>query len=194
MRLIFQIATTVVSLYTMLCFVRIIITWFPGINYSNIGRFLSTICDPYMNLFSRLPLRIGGLDFSPMISIGLLSLLSSVLENITATGRIYFGGILVSLLSLVWSVCSSLLSIFLLALIIRYLVLIFSKRKYNSIWDHFDSALSPIIFKITKIFTKGKSINYKTALGLSIFESVVFLISGQILLQVLINLLVKLPF
>ena len=75
----FQAAAGAVSLYTTLCIIRIIITWFPQINYSAFGRFLGALCDPYLNLFGRIPLRLGAFDFTPMLAIGALSVLSSVL-------------------------------------------------------------------------------------------------------------------
>ena len=196
MQTIFQTAAALVSLYTTLCFIRIIITWIPGVQYSAFGRFLSTLCDPYLTLFSRLPLRIGGLDFSPMISIGLLSLLSSVLGNTAQTGRIYIGGILAYLVALIWSVFSSLLGILLIAIIIRYCVLIFSRNStsYNSIWSYFDSAISPLVFKIAGIISGSKPVSYKKALGIAIIEIILALACGRIIMQIFIGLLSKIPF
>ena len=85
LQFLFQAAAGAVSLYTTLCIIRIIITWFPQINYSVFGRFLSTLCDPYLNLFGRIPLRFGAFDFTPMLAIGALSVLSSVLANTART-------------------------------------------------------------------------------------------------------------
>ena len=33
----------------IICFVRIMLSWFPGAQYSPVGRFLSSLCDPYLN-------------------------------------------------------------------------------------------------------------------------------------------------
>lgn len=196
MQTLFQIAAAAVSLYATLCFIRIIITWIPRAQYSGFGRFLSSLCDPYMNLFSRLPLRIGGLDFSPMISIGLLSLISSVLGNTAQTGRIYIGGILSYLVALIWSVFSSLVTILLIAVVIRYFVLLFSKTStsYNSPWSVFDNALGPIVFKISSLLAGRNPVSYKKALGLTILELIVALICGQICMQIIISLLSRIPF
>ena len=38
MQTIFQTAAALVSLYTTLCFIRIIITWIPGVQYSAFGK------------------------------------------------------------------------------------------------------------------------------------------------------------
>lgn len=42
-----------VSLYSTLCLIRIILSWFPGVLYSPVGMFFSTVCDPFLNLFRR---------------------------------------------------------------------------------------------------------------------------------------------
>ena len=47
------------------------------------------------------------LDFTPVISLGLLTLVSSILNDIARSGKIYIGGILAGILSLVWSVGST---------------------------------------------------------------------------------------
>ncbi len=195
MRTLFTYLSTVVSLYTTACFTRIIITWFPGAERSKLGHVLGAICDPWLNLFRRFPLRLGGLDFTPMISIGILSLISSLLKNISITGRIYFGGILASVVSLVWSVFSTLGSIFLFALVIRLIVMAFSKKStyYDSPWTRFDDSVSPIVYKLSRPFSKGKSISYRTALIVSSVMCAVLLFAGNLLVGQLVRLIVKMP-
>ena len=51
-----------------------VLSWFPGGYQSGIGRFLAKICEPYIQLFARLPLRIGGFDFTILASILILNL------------------------------------------------------------------------------------------------------------------------
>ncbi|MBD5409014.1 MAG: YggT family protein [Treponema sp.] len=196
MQALFYIASYAASLYVILCFIRIILTWFPQVEYSVVGKFFSTLCDPYLNLFRRLPLRIGLIDFSPMISIGLLSLLSSVLGNIAQTGKLYIGGILSSLFLLLWSIFSSLITLFIIVLVVRLIVMLFSKREnyYNSVWSSLDSSLSPLIFRLTKPFSFGRTLNYRSALILTIFELILISVFGNILISIIAQLLLKLPF
>ena len=196
MQTLFNLLSATVSLYTTICFVRIIFTWIPQLNYSAIGQILSAICDPWLNLFSRIPLRIAGLDFTPMLSIGVLTLISSLLKNIAATGRIYVGGILANLVSLIWAVISSIAIIFFIALLVRLLVMAFSKKSnyYNSPWTRFDNALNPIVFKLSRPFSRGKSISYRTALIISAIMLFILLIAGQILTAKIIDLIILLPF
>ena len=69
----FQLLASVISFYTMVCFVRILLTWIPSAQYSKFGRILASICDPYLNLFRGLRfLRVGMFDLSPAVALCLL--------------------------------------------------------------------------------------------------------------------------
>ena len=48
---ILRIISAFLSLYSLLCLLRIIITWIPNYSYSKPADILAQICDPYMNLF-----------------------------------------------------------------------------------------------------------------------------------------------
>ncbi|MCR5494899.1 MAG: YggT family protein [Treponema sp.] len=195
-QIIFQLCSTAVSIYAMLCFVRIMLTWFPGLEYSQVGRFLSQMCDPYMNLFSRIPLRIGMIDFTPVLSLGLLTLLSSVLAEISLSGRIYIGGILAQIIQLLWSAATSIMGILLLVCFVRYCFAIFSKKSnnYDSPWRFIDSSISKIVFAISSPLSGGKPIDYKKALLLSCITLLFLLIIGNILIRILISAITLIPF
>jgi YggT family protein len=187
----------VVNVYSILCFIRIIITWIPGAAYSSFGHFLATVCDPFLNLFRGIRwMQLGNIDFTPMVAIGILTALSTILGNIATTGRIYFGGILALILGMIWSVLASLAGFLLILLIIRYIVLLTRPESgyYGSIWSHLDNSLSPLVFRMTGFFTNGRPVSYKNALLASIITLVVILIAGQILTNYLIILLQRLPF
>lgn len=195
-QIIFRAATGLVTIYTIMCFIRIIITWFPGLAYTAFGRFLSAMCDPYLGLFSRLPLRLGMLDFSPVVAIGLLTLLSSLLSSVSVTGYIRIGYIFSGLVTLVWSVAQSLLSVLLLVILVRFVVecVTGGNISYNSVWRSLDSALSPIVYRIIGTFRAGRSLSYKRALGFSLIILVAVFIAGFFLVNILYMLLTLIPF
>ncbi|NLC93067.1 MAG: YggT family protein [Treponema sp.] len=193
---ILSLLSAVVALYTMLCFVDIILSWIPGVKFTAFGRFISAICDPFMNLFSNIPfLRFGNIDFSPMISIGLLSIISSVLSGITKTGRIYFGGILASVIYMLWNVISSLGSLLLILFVIRLIVLLVNKNKTSeySGWSQLDQILGNISYKVAKTFFKG-NMTYTKSIVISAIVLAVFLLLGRFLIGILVNLCYAIPF
>lgn len=196
LKILINTAAGAVSLYSTLCFFRIILTWFSSLNYSAIGKFLSSICDPYLNLFSRLPLRIGMFDFTAMIAIGILYVISSILGNISASGYISLSMILANLLSIVWSIASSIATVIMIIFIVRYLVSIFSRtsNQYDSPWQRFDDAIRNMVFKICNFFTGGRSISYKTALLIDSIAMLAILILSSFLYRWLMVFIHYIPF
>jgi YggT family protein len=69
-----------ISIYTTLLIIRVILTWFPTINwYNQPFAGLSQITDPYLNLFRSIIPPLGGMDFSAMLAIFLLQIVGRVL-------------------------------------------------------------------------------------------------------------------
>ena len=190
------IISAIINIYTILCVVDIILTWFPGAKFTPFGKAISSICDPYLGLFSKSgKLRIGNIDFSPILSIGILSLLTTILSRITLTGRIYFGGILGSIVSMFWNLVSSLVGIFAIIILVRWIVLLVKKgyTPYDSGWNNVDAMLQKPVYKITNTFSK-KPVSYQNALIISFVVLMAILILGLFLSALLIRLCNMLPF
>ena len=193
---ILSILAAMLSLYTLLCFIYILMSWFPGARFTKFGHFMTTICEPYMSLFRKMSfLRIGNIDFSPIVSIGLLSLASAILAGIQRTGRIFFGGILGTVLNSLWGIASSIIGIFTLLILIRWIVLLINKGRtsYDSGWNQVDMILNKMTYKIAGTFSK-KTMSYQTSLLLSWIILLVSLIVGHILIDILVSLCYKMPF
>jgi YggT family protein len=83
MYLLFNTLATFVTFYSSLLIIRVLLTWFPQINwYNQPFAALSQITDPYLNLFRSVIPPLGGMDFSPMVAILLLQVLGSGLQAI----------------------------------------------------------------------------------------------------------------
>ncbi|MBW4664189.1 MAG: YggT family protein [Chroococcus sp. CMT-3BRIN-NPC107] len=77
--------STFLQIYTILLFVRILLTWFPNISfYDQPFATLAQLTDPYLNLFRSIIPPLGGMDFSPMLAIIVLQLLGSLVAGIPA--------------------------------------------------------------------------------------------------------------
>ena len=198
MAVVLSLLSALITVYTVLCFINIIMSWLPGAKFTAFGKFISSLTDPYLQFFSKFRfLTIGHIDFSPIISIGLLSLASSILSGIQSTGRIYFGGILATVIYMLWNIISSILSIFLLFVLIRWIVLLVNKGNtpYNSPWNQIDSFLQNISYKIAGTFSKNQfSMTYKKSLLITWITLLVVLLLGNFLLRILINLCYSIPF
>jgi len=193
---ILSLLSAAVTIYTILCFANILMSWIPALKFTRFGRFIASITDPFLNLFSRRGfLRFGNIDFSPIISIGLLSLVSSILAGIQGTGRIYFGGILATIIYMLWNIISSLMGIFFLLILIRWIVLLINKGQtaYGSSWEQVDVILKRVTETVAKRFTRD-IYNYKKTLLTTWVTFLAILVVGRVLISILVNLCYQLPF
>lgn len=76
-----EILSTFIQLYSFLLIIRILLTWFPTINwYNQPFSALSQVTDPYLNLFRSIIPPLGGIDFSPILAFLVLNLVSSGIQ------------------------------------------------------------------------------------------------------------------
>jgi YggT family protein len=81
---------TLITVYIVLIFVRIVLSWFPRIPYNRmldaVLSFVRDVTDPYLNLFRRFlpPVRVGpgALDLSPMVATFVLIIVGSIVTGL----------------------------------------------------------------------------------------------------------------
>lgn len=74
---------TFLQIYLYLLLARVLLSWFPNINWMNPPfSILSQLTDPYLNLFRSIIPPLGGLDLSPILGFVLLQILQSALGQI----------------------------------------------------------------------------------------------------------------
>ncbi|MDR2834081.1 MAG: YggT family protein [Streptococcaceae bacterium] len=74
MSVIFYLISRAFSFYELAIIIYILMSWFPGAYQSKIGQLLGQIVEPYLERFRRLPLRVGGIDLSPIVALFVLRL------------------------------------------------------------------------------------------------------------------------
>ena len=80
---ILQVISITLSLYYALLIIRILLTWFPGIDWSNgILSALTSITDPYLNLFRGIIPPIGGFDISSLLALILFNVIQGFIPEI----------------------------------------------------------------------------------------------------------------
>jgi YggT family protein len=91
MAIILGTVSSFISIYLGLLFIRVLLTWFPNVNWeSQPFAALSQITDPYLNLFRSIIPPLGGMDFSPMLAFLALSFLQRALAPFAASGSMGF--------------------------------------------------------------------------------------------------------
>ena len=70
------------SIYTVILLVRVMLSWFPNLDWSNpVLSSVSAITDPYLNAFRGLIPPLGGLDLSALVAFLALQLIQTPLEQ-----------------------------------------------------------------------------------------------------------------
>jgi len=76
-----------VFIYNCLLIIRVLLTWFPSVNwYNQPFAALSQITDPYLNLFRSIIPPLGGMDFSPILAFVALNIVSDILRGLAGSG------------------------------------------------------------------------------------------------------------
>jgi len=74
----FQTVITFLQIYSVLLIIRILLSWFPNLDWYNPPfSVLSQLTDPYLNLFRSIIPPLGGIDLSPILAILLLRFLQA---------------------------------------------------------------------------------------------------------------------
>ncbi|KAK1652618.1 hypothetical protein QYE76_070423 [Lolium multiflorum] len=71
------------SLYNTVLVIRLVLTWFPNTPPVIVSP-LSTVCDPYLNLFRGIVPPLGGLDLSPILAFLVLNALTGTAAALPA--------------------------------------------------------------------------------------------------------------
>lgn len=190
---ILRIISAFLSLYSLLCLLRIIITWIPNYSYSKPADILAQICDPYMNLFRGIKwIRFGSFDFSPALALCILGAGSQLFSSLANGGYINLQMILAMILGIFFSILSSLIFFLIILFAIRLILIMINRDSYNTsgfMANQIDSSISPIVYRIARTFAMGRRITYKAALIISIIALLFLQFALRILLAFILSII-----
>jgi YggT family protein len=185
MRILMSILGGVTSLYMILIFIRILLGWFPGTLRGGPAGILCGITDPYLDWFRRFPrLRFGSLDLSPIVALGLLSVVNNIFTTLGRYGSVSLALILAMLVSAAWSALSFILGFCILILVLRLIAFLSNRNVYQSFWGIIDAFSRPINYRINRFIFRNRLVRYETGL----IVSIAVLLGIRILLGILIRL------
>jgi YggT family protein len=181
-------------------FIRIMLTWFSGVNYGRPVEFLCRITDPYLNWFRRFRvLRVANLDLSPIAALAVLSIVNNIFITLGRYGTITLGFILAMIVSALWSAVSFILIFFLIVLVLRFIAYLTRQNVYGAynamgaFWRIVDSLSQPVTYRINRIIFRDRIVRYHTGLLSSIAVLAALRIGLGFLVRVGISLLSQLP-
>ncbi|GHV94852.1 hypothetical protein AGMMS50293_11720 [Spirochaetia bacterium] len=195
MTTIMNILAGIAGIYSLLIFVRIILTWFGhGNYYGRPAELLVSITDPYLEWWRRtLGLRIGFLDLSPIAAMAALSLVQSICTTIARQGRFSLGIILAVTVLAIWSAISFIVGFCFIVVALRFIAYMTNRNIYSPFWRIIDTISQPLLYRINRIIFGKRIVNYLTGIITAAAALAVIWTGGRFAIRLLAGLLLKLP-
>jgi YggT family protein len=184
-----------VTVYMLLCVLRIFLTWVPRADLGRAGALLGSAVDPFLGAFSRFRfLHVGRFDFSPIAALALLAVLNQVLATLAFAGAITVGGILALLLEALWSALAFVLTFLAIAALARLIAYAARWNSLHPLWVVVDDMLNPVLFRLTRLVWRDRIVNYLQGLMTGFAILALLRVAGEALVGLLARLLRGLPF
>ena len=166
---VFRLLSAVTSLYMLLIIFRVLLSWFQGRMNGKGVEIIIKLTDPYMNKFRNISwLRFGFLDFSPVVAIALLGLVSQIFTSLAATGHLTIGLILAYIIRSAWGFISFFMDALIVLMVFRLITVVFFSGWSHQFLFQLDNLLYKVVSRILGFFT-DKNTKFSTALGISAF-------------------------
>ncbi|MDR1095068.1 MAG: YggT family protein [Spirochaetaceae bacterium] len=169
MQLVMRFVGTVLSLYSILIFVRIMLSWWSDANFGRAREFLCGITDPYLNWFRRFSiLRLGNIDLSPIVALAVLSIANNITLVIGRFGHITLGFVLALVLQVIWSAFSFILGFFAVIIGLRLLAYFMRVNIYHPFWRIVGSLSEPLLYQLNRLLFRGRLVSFARSMIISI--------------------------
>jgi YggT family protein len=185
-----RVLGTVLSLYSILIFVRIILSWWSGVNFGRVHEFLCGITDPYLNWFRRFSfLRLGNIDLSPIAALAVLSIANNLALVIGNFGRVTPGFVLALVLQIVWSAVSFILGFFAIIIGLRLLAYLMRANIYHPFWRIVASISEPVLYRINQLVFRNRTMPFMQSMIVAIAALIIVTVVAGWGISALVRLL-----
>jgi len=192
--ILFGFIASFLGVYSLLIVIRIILTWFAHVRYSKPVQILSGITDPYLNWWrSKLNLRVGVLDLSPIVGITFLSVAQTLCARISYHGKITLGVVIGLVLIALRSIILFILGFCFVILVLRFIAYKANFNIYSPFWQVIDTISKPLLYRINRIVFGKRLIRFSTAIITAIIALALLWIAVQAGAWALSGLLMKMP-
>ena len=190
-----KILNGVLSVYMLLLFIRILLTWFRGPSMGRPVELLKAVTDPYLNWFRRFRfLVLGNFDFSPLLAFIVLGIVLNITSTLAVQGKITLGLVLAFTLSSLWSAASFLMTVFLIMAAVRYFMYLFGSSSYSGFARTLDNMITPLMDFFRKLIFRHRFVAQNRMTGITAVCLLVLIVAGKFIIRYLVGFLLKLPF
>ena len=191
-----RMVSSALTIYMMVIFVRIMMTWFSGVSYGRVYATLASVTDPYLDWFRQnTPIRFGMMDFSPVVGILTLGVAQNVFTQLAIVGRITLGYLLAVTISAIWSVTSFFLTIFLIMAALRLVGMLANlDARGGRLWTVLEQVVNPLLQTVVRPFLRGRFTSYRDSLLIFCGVLLATVVAGRFAVALLISLVRQIPF
>jgi len=190
-----RILATILSVYMILIFVRVLLTWFSGVNFGKPYQLIASVTDPYLNYFRRFRfLQVGSVDFSPIAGLLVLVVFLNIFNTLALYGKISVGIILAIVLRALWSAVSFLLTLFIVLIVIRFVASLMRANTVHPFIRTIDYLVTPLLNWIHNTFFKRRFLTLQYGLAIAGASLLFLSIAGNFVVSRLVILFQSLPF
>ena len=182
MEVVFSICSVLASLlsvYSTLIWIRLILSWVsnPEIRNGNLYRILSSVTDPYLNIFRRRNFNSGRIDWSPLVALMCLNIVRSLLQMIVVNSKFTIWLVIAVIIQNLWHyIFRYTLIILLIMLIARALIDAFGSPTSRMWLDGLDRTLnSPVSVVFRLFYSNSNPSDRKLVITSIIFYGAVYL-------------------
>ncbi len=190
-----RILATILSVYMILIFVRVLLTWFSGVSFGKPYQLIASVTDPYLNYFRRFRfLQVGSVDFSPIAGLLVLVVFLNIFNTLALYGKISVGIILAIVLRALWSAVSFLLTLFIVLIVIRFVASLMRANTVHPFIRTIDYLVTPLLNWIHNTFFKRRFLTLQYGLAIAGASLLFLSIAGNFVVARLVILFQSLPF
>jgi len=189
----FSFLSSVATIYMMIVFVRIMLSWFSWMGRSRLQDVLARITDPYLNWFRRFRLRIGFIDLSPILALAVLSFINRLLITLAHHQTISLGIILAMIVQMAWGVVSFVLVFLMIVFALRLIAYMARFNMYHPFWRIVDTIYQPVSYKINRTLFKNRIVTFTSSCLLSIACLGIIFLGLRFLAALMYGALARLP-
>lgn len=152
-----QIVKWLIAIYLLLIFIRVILVWLRPNMFNPIVQFVYNTTDPYLKLFAGIKfLRIGNIDFTPILALFLLYLLMILLGDVIKWGYISAEHIVILTIELLFKFVYFIIFIFIIAVGLRFIFEVIGMRVNNVVVSIVYSISEPAVKPLRNILKVGR--------------------------------------
>lgn len=184
------------SIYSFVIWIRIMASWInPFPRPGSFTYYLACIVDPYLNTFRSSRFRAGMLDFSPIIGIGVLSVVQSVFEIYGTYGMMSLSLIVQLFISAFWSYGVSIFFTFgFILLVMKTIASFMNGSSFSMVMERMGTFTDPITNWVQRTFFKTRFVRKTTLNLITLAIFVVLYFAIRYLFNIAMHLAVRIPF